>query len=96
MRADYDSKANAISIDLADVERWDYCEASSDRVNVAIVGGDPVNIELLYPNLGIDEPLRVVASRYDLDAEALIATAHAAIAAPDRPIKLGIGVRPAA
>jgi hypothetical protein len=96
MKADYDSEANAISIDLVDVERWEYCEATGDRINVAIAGNRPVNIELLYPDLGIDEPLRIAADRYNLDAEALSAAARAALAAPDRPVELGIGVRPAA
>lgn len=96
MKADYDSEANAISIDLLGAERWEYCEAAGDRVNVAIADHQAVNVELLYPNLGIDEPLRTAAERHGLDAEALIAAARAALAAPDRPVELGIGVRPAA
>jgi hypothetical protein len=44
----------------------------------------------------IDEPLRAAAERYDLDAEALIAAARAALAAPDRAVTLDVAVRAAA
>ena len=93
MRADYDSEANAISIDLVVVDRWDYGEKVTDRVNVAIASGRPVNVELLYPTEGIEGPLAVTAERYDLDVEALLAAARAAFAAPDRPVTLEVGVR---
>jgi len=96
MKADYDSEANALSIDLVEVERWDGSEEVAPTVNVAIAGDKPVNVELLYPDLGIDEPLRAAAERFDLDAEALIAAARAAIAAPDREVTLEVGVRAAA
>lgn len=96
MTAGYDSTANAISIDLAKVERWDHCERADERVNVAIARGRPVNVELLYPDLGVEEPLLAVAGRYDLDAEALIGIARAALSAPDRLVELNLGVSPAA
>lgn len=96
MRADYDREANAISIDLVDANRWDYSEEVQPRVNVAIVGGRPVNIELLYPDRGLRAPLRAAAERYALDGEALIAAAQAAMAAPDRVVTLDVAVRPAA
>ncbi len=96
MRADYDSKANALSIDLTEPCYWDRSEEVVSTVNVAIAGGRPVNVELLYPDLGLEEPLRAVAERYDLDAEALIAAAQAAIAAPDRVVTLDVAVRTAA
>ena len=96
MKADYDSKANAMSIDLTGAASWEHCEQVADRVNVAIANGRPVNVEILYPTKGIDEPLRAAAERYDLDAEALIAAARAALAAPDRTITLDVAVRAAA
>jgi len=96
MKADYDSKANAMSIDLVAAPRWEHCEKVGDRVNVAIAGGRPVNVELLYPTQGIDEPLRATAERYELDAEALVAAAQAALAAPDRTVTLDVAVRAAA
>jgi hypothetical protein len=96
MRADYDSKANALSIDLGEPCRWDYSEEVSQRVNVAIARGRPVNVELLYPDLGLEQPLKIAAESFELDAEALIAAAQAAIAAPDRVVTLDVGVRAAA
>ena len=96
MKASYDSKANAISIDLTEVDRWEHCERIGERVNVAIGRGNPVNVELLYPDLGIDEALLGIADRYDLDAEALIGIARAAIAAPNRLVELTLRVTPAA
>lgn len=95
MRADYDSEANALSIDLVEARRWEHSEEVVSRVNVAIADGMPVNVELLYPDLGLEEPLRAAAERYGLDAEALIAAARAAIAAPDRAVTLDVAVRTA-
>ena len=43
-----------------------------------------------------EQPLRVAAEQYDMDAEALIAASKAAIAAPDRPLQLELGTRIAA
>jgi hypothetical protein len=65
-------------------------------INVAVAEGRPVNVELLYPDQGMDEPLRAAADRYGLDAEALIAAARAALAAPDRTVTLDVAVRAAA
>jgi hypothetical protein len=93
MKADYDSKANALSIDLIEVDRWENSEAVGSRVNIAIADDVPVNIELLYPDLGLEEPLVAVAARYGLDIEALIAAARAAVAAPDRTVTLDVSVR---
>jgi hypothetical protein len=66
------------------------------RINIAIASVVPVNVELLYPDLGLEEPLRIAARRYELDAEALIAAARAAIAAPNRTVTLDVAVRSAA
>jgi hypothetical protein len=93
MKAAYDSKANALSIDLIEVSRWEGSEAVGPRVNVAIADEIPVNIELLYPDLGLEKPLAAAAKRYGLDIEALIAAARAAIAAPDRTVTLDVAVR---
>lgn len=96
MRADYDSEANALSIDLVDAARWEGSEGVGEQVNVTFADGKPVNVELLYPDLGLEEPLRAAADRFELDAEALIAAAQAAIAAPDRVVTLDVAVRAAA
>jgi prepilin-type processing-associated H-X9-DG protein len=93
MRADYDSEANALSIDLIDAPSWEGSEAVGRRVNVSFADGRAVNVELLYPNLGLEKPLEDAAARYELDAEALIAAAKAAVAAPDRVVTLDVAVR---
>jgi hypothetical protein len=96
MKADYDSKADAVSIDLIEAGRWEDSEEVEPRLNIAIANHVPVNIELLYPGLGLEKPLQAVAARYGLDAEALVAAARAAIAAPDRTVTLDVAVRAAA
>jgi len=93
MKADYDSEANALSIDLVDARHWEGSEGVGERVNVSFADNKPVNVEVLYPNLGLEEPLREAADRFELDAEVLIAAAQAAIAAPDREVTLEVGVR---
>lgn len=95
MRADYDSQADAISIDLADgVDRWDGgTDEVHDRCTVAIAAGRPVNVEVLYPNQGINEPLAAAADRYNLDLQALTAAASSALAAPDREVRIDVRAR---
>jgi hypothetical protein len=53
-------------------------------------------VQLLYPDLGIDEPLAAVAGRYDLDREALQAAAQSALAAPDRAVVVEVAARASA
>jgi uncharacterized protein YuzE len=38
MRADYDSEANALSIDLVDASRWEGSEGVGEQVNVTFAG----------------------------------------------------------
>jgi hypothetical protein len=88
MKADFDSEANAVSIDLVDVDRWDYGEEVDHwYCTVAIADGRPVNVSLLYPteNLGL---LFTAAEKFDLDADALESAAKAALARPDRVVTL--------
>ncbi len=96
MKADYDSEANALSIDLVEVERWD-CDEDVDGsyCHVAIAGGHPVNVELLDPSDHLDL-LQEASERYGLDGTALVAAAQAALAAPDRVVTLDVAVRAAA
>ena len=98
IRADYDSKANAIAIKLADVEHADYGDPIGDPLSavVGVANDRAVEVQILHPDLGIEEPLNAAAERYDLDVEALIAAAQAALAAPDRAITLDVAVRAAA
>ena len=88
MKAYYDSEANAVSIDLLDVDCWDdggefdeyYCTVGFSAHRVA-------NIGLLRPSEHLDL-LEAVADRYSLDARELIAVAKAALAAPDRTVTI--------
>jgi hypothetical protein len=96
MRADYDSEANAISIAFVEKGRAEKADRRHPRAIVALRNGQPLELQLLYPDLGIEEPLRAVADRYRLDPEALIAAAKAALAAPDRAVTLEVAMRSAA
>jgi hypothetical protein len=88
MRADYDSEADAISIVISDPDRPASGDEVHERAIVAVVDGRPVGFELLYPSLGIEEPLSEVARKYSLDRETLEAVVRAALAAPDRLVEV--------
>jgi hypothetical protein len=90
MRADYDSKANAISITLAPVEQAERADQVHERAVVALHDGHPVELQLLYPDLGIEEPIAAVAGRYHLDRGALEAAARSALAVPNRVVVLDV------
>lgn len=96
MRADYDSKADALMIELREVERVDHDEqVDDDYCNIGVVDGRVVSLELLYPVEHLDL-LAVAAGRYALDATALLAAAKAALAAPDRLVVMDVAERAAA
>ncbi|HYP55835.1 MAG TPA: hypothetical protein VEQ41_06000 [Solirubrobacterales bacterium] len=99
MKADYDSQGDTIQIELEPADRLgggsDVVEGG--KVIVGFWDGRPVLIDVIGTrDPGFEEPLRVAAARHDLDAEALIAIARAALAAPDRPVQLDVGARLAA
>ena len=71
----------------------DVSDEVHSRAIVALADGTPVEVQLLYPDLGISEPLAAVADRYELDREALNAAAQSALAAPDRVVMLEVGAR---
>lgn len=96
MQADYDTTANAISITIADAPSADRSDEVHPRAIVALAGDQPVEIQVLYPDLGIAEPLTAVADRYGLDGEALAAAAQSALAAPDRVVSVEVAQRSAA
>lgn len=87
MRTTYDTQADALALDLvATDERWASGDEVHERGNVQLAAdGRPLSLEVLYVRDGIDEPLRAAADRYDLDLEALLAAARAALAAPNGP-----------
>ena len=90
MRAEYDSSADALSIDLIDAQRWDGSDAiDADYCRVAFVGERPAKVELLSPGAHL-ELLAVAAAPHGLDAEAIEAAARSALAAPDRTVVLDI------
>ena len=99
MKADYDSQGDTIQITLEPVDSLfggsDVIEGG--KVIVGFHHDRPVLIDVIGTrNPGFEQPLRVAADRHHLDAEALIAAAQAALAAPDRPVRLDVGVRVAA
>jgi len=96
MRADYDSEADALSITLRPIDRYDDQEqVDDDYCNVGIVDEKAVDVELLYPAEHLDL-LQVAAERYELDGTALLAAARAALAVPDRLVSMEVAERAAA
>jgi hypothetical protein len=90
VKADYDSQADALSISLVQFKHYDHQESvDEDNCHVGIVAGRPVDVELLYPARHLDL-LETAAERYDLDSEALVAIAKAALAAPDRLVTMDL------
>lgn len=90
MRAEYDSDADALSIDLIEGERSDDVdEIDDDYCRVALARGLPVNVELLSPAKHLDL-LAVAAERHRLDAEVLQAAARSALSVPDRVVVLDV------
>jgi hypothetical protein len=91
MTADYDSEADALSIDLVRFDRYDrQVQVDDDNCcSVGFVAGKVVDLELLYPARHLDL-LNIAAERYDLDGEALIAIARAALEAPNRLITMDV------
>jgi hypothetical protein len=96
MRADYDSEANALDIELVRFKRLEGQDSVDDTYcQVGFSEGVPASIELLSPAKHL-ELLDVVAGRYELDGIALLAAAKAALAAPDRIVDLEVSARVAA
>jgi len=92
MQADYDSQANAISIWWGSRELAEGADRVHPRAIAGLRGGEPIEVQLLYPDLGLEEPLGAVAERYDLDPGALIAAAEAAVAMPNQVVTLRLTV----
>lgn len=95
MTADYESAYDTIQITLGEV---DHLNGGSEVIEngAVVVGyceGRPAMIDILSTRSGFEKALSVAAERNDLDAQALIAASKAAIAAPDRPIRLDVGAR---
>jgi hypothetical protein len=96
MRADYDSQADALDIELVPFDLFERQEPVHDTYcHVGFAKGGPASIELLTPTKHLDL-LQVAAERYDLDGTALLAAAQAALAAPDRVVTLEVAAPVAA
>lgn len=99
MKADYESRADTIQITLRDVGGL---SGGSDVVeNGAVIVSFSESRPALIDVIGtrkhdFEKPLRVAAERNGLDPEALVAAARAALAAPDREVRLDVGARIAA
>lgn len=94
MKADYDSEADAILIEIESVDHWDRSAQIDEDMfcDVAFRDGRPVAVSLLYPR----EELRLLdeaADRFELDAGVLRAAAQAALALPDREVTVEAGPR---
>ncbi|HET7120689.1 MAG TPA: hypothetical protein VFI17_05510 [Solirubrobacterales bacterium] len=88
MKVDFDSEANAVSIDLLDVDRWDDGgEFDENYCTIAFSKGRVANIGLLQPTENL-HLLEAVAERYHLDPDRLIAAVKAALAAPDHTVTI--------
>jgi len=91
MRGDFDTEADALEIDLVRSRYADYADIVDETYcHVAMLGEEAVNISLLSPVDHLDL-LAVIAERYDLNAGELLATAQAALAAPDHLVEVSIG-----
>ncbi|HWC49555.1 MAG TPA: hypothetical protein VG448_11795 [Solirubrobacterales bacterium] len=86
MKADFDSEANAVGIELIEVDRWDDGDCfDEDYCNLGFSKGRLVYIGLLCPSDNL-HLLKAVSETYGLDTEELVALAKAALAAPDRVV----------
>jgi hypothetical protein len=90
MHADYDSKADALDLELVRFDHYDdQVQVDGNFCTVGFAGGRPVSVGLLYPAKNLDL-LEVAAERYGLDGAALLAAAKAALAAPDRLVTMDL------
>jgi len=88
IRAEYDSQADALSIDLVEATHWDDAIwIDDDYCHISLEHGVPANIELLSPadNLRF---LRPAGEAAGVEPELLEAAARSALAAPDRTVSL--------
>ena len=89
MQADYDSQGNSIQIWLDESHDWDSDDVLlNGGVIVSRQGQKPVLVEIHGATKGLEARVAAASTAYDLDSEALLAAAEAALAAPDRTVKL--------
>ena len=89
LQADYDSQGNSIQIWLEDSRDWDSDDVLlNGGVIVSRQDRKPVLVEIHGASEGLEEPVAAASTAYGLDSEALLAAAEAALAAPDRTVRL--------
>lgn len=97
MKADYDSEADAILIEIEEVDHWDNGAAVDHAMNCQVAFRDrrPVGVSLRYPR---EEAhlLERAAEQFGLDALGLLAATQAALAAPDHEVRVDVDPRPLA
>lgn len=90
MRADFDTQADALEIELFPFQRSERDEVVDDTFCVVTFAQSrPASVELLAPATHL-HLLTTAANRFGLDADALRAAAQAALAAPDRAVELDV------
>lgn len=92
MRAQYDSKADVLGIELVPGSTADASDVFGNHVVIALDRDRPVHVEILHPAEGLG-PLEEAARRHGLDAEAIAAATQAALEAPDREVIVQIAAR---
>lgn len=94
MKADYDSEADAILIELEEVDHWDRGVQIDEAMfcNVALRDDRAVAVSLRYPREELDL-LDDAAERFKLDAGALRTAARAALDLPDREVTIEVAPR---
>jgi hypothetical protein len=91
MQADYDTQADALEVIVRKVKHFNGAdEIDETYCHIGMFDGEAVNISLLTPADHLDL-LGVAAERYGLDADELLATAQAALAAPDHLVEVSVG-----
>lgn len=90
MRADYDSEADALYVELRQG-----CSAPSVELGRGMMihldpGRRPLGVEILSPGRGFADRLAEAERRFGIDAVAVTAAACAAVAAPDRTVHIEV------
>lgn len=96
MHATYDTAARAVAIQLEDDARQDWTDEVAPGAIAGLRDGRVVEVELLAVGSSDDaERISLIAQRYGLDAQALMAALRAAVAAPGREVTMTVASRAA-
>lgn len=93
MKVDYDSEGRSLLFKFSESDDCDDTEDVAGGICIVGLYNDrPKSIQLLGADKDLT-PLDEAAERFQLDAEGLRAAARAALAAPDREIRIEVGGR---